>query len=105
MTAMSNHYPAQPGYAPPPPRGKSIASMILGIAAIFFGFTFVVPIVGLVLGIIGVRSEPAGHGMAIAGIIMNALMLVGWVIAAVVVIIVLIGSLGTLATIGVTSSY
>jgi hypothetical protein len=43
--------------------------------------------------------------MAIAGIIMNALMLLGWALAVVVFVILVVGSLGTLATIGATTSY
>ncbi|MDN5813663.1 MAG: DUF4190 domain-containing protein [Arthrobacter sp.] len=79
-------YPGQNPYQPhgqyqaPPPRGMSIASMVLGIVSIFAGFTFVVPIVGLVLGIIGLQREPAGKGMAIAGLILNGLMLLGWLL-------------------------
>lgn len=75
-------YPQQPHlhYGAPQPRGMSIASMVLGLVSIVTGFTFVVPIVGLVLGIVGLRREPAGRGMAIAGLILNGLMLVGWIL-------------------------
>ncbi|MDZ5146374.1 hypothetical protein [Microbacterium testaceum] len=64
--------------APPqkqPPRGRSTASMILGIVSIFLGFTLVIPLTGLILGIIGARKEPAGVRMAITGMILNGVVL------------------------------
>ena len=74
-------------YAPPPPRGKSLASMIIGIASIVGFSFFVIPqIVGLIIGIIGLRTEPAGRSMAITGIITNALCVLGAVIGIVLVV-------------------
>lgn len=81
----------QPGYVqaygvavypavPPQPKGLSVASMVLGLVSLVAGFTFVVPLVGLILGILGVRREPAGRGMAITGIIISALILLIWVV-------------------------
>lgn len=65
---------------PPAPeqKGFSIASMILGIVGFIAWciplFGFPVTIVGLILGILGIKK--GGKGMAIAGIIMCALTLV-----------------------------
>lgn len=70
-------YPAQPpyGYPPRPPRGLSIASMVLSLAGV------IVPYLGLLSAIAGVitghmasRREPAGRGFWLTGII------VGWVV-------------------------
>jgi len=82
----------------PQPKGNSIASLVLGLSSMFFGWTFVVPIVGLVLGIVGTRKEPAGKGMAIAGIIINGIMLVGWAILA----FILVGLFSLVFTAGVS---
>ncbi|WP_417215493.1 DUF4190 domain-containing protein [Arthrobacter sp.] len=76
----------------PPHRGMSITSLVLGLVSIFSGFTFIVPIAGLVFGFIGLRREPAGRGMAIAGVILNGVMLIGWVLL-IVLAIVIFGSL------------
>lgn len=38
------------------------------------------PLLGLVLGLIGLKKEPAGKGMAITGVIFNGLMIAGWVV-------------------------
>jgi hypothetical protein len=78
---------------PSPPRGMSIASMVLGLVSILFGFTFFLPLTGLILGIIGARREPTGRGMAVTGIVLNSLILAGWVI--VVLFIILVGVIGT----------
>lgn len=72
----------------PPPRGMSITSLVLGLVSIFSGFTFIVPIAGLVFGVIGIKREPAGRGMAIAGLILNSVMLVGWIILIALAIVI-----------------
>ncbi|WP_308799823.1 hypothetical protein [Agromyces silvae] len=61
-------------------KGFSIASLVLGVVSIVAGFTFVVPVAGLVLGILALKREPASRTMAIWGIVLNALMLAGAVL-------------------------
>lgn len=68
---------------PPPPRGRSIASLVLGIVSVVLWWIgalvpllpAAVPSVGLVLGILGIRREPAGRRIAIAGIWINGIVL------------------------------
>ncbi|UOE44674.1 DUF4190 domain-containing protein [Agromyces larvae] len=60
--------------------GFSIAALVLGLVSIFAGFTFIVPIVGLVLGILALRREPQSRTMAIWGIVLNGVMLAGSVL-------------------------
>ena len=67
--------PAPPPYAQPT-NGLAIASMVLGIVALF---TFWMPllgwipaIVGLVLGVVALQ-RPQGRGMAIAGVVCSGL--------------------------------
>lgn len=56
--------------------GLSIASMVVGILSVIGGFTLVVPpIVGVVLGHMGLKREPRGRGFAIAGLVTNYLSL------------------------------
>ena len=86
--------PMQPGYGSPyppmygmagmvqkPKRGLSIAGMVLSLCSIFFWWTFVVPVLGLVLSCIGLAKEPAGKGMAIAGICVSGVVMLLWLIA------------------------
>lgn len=73
-----NYYP-QPVYVEQP-KGKSLTSMILGLVSVLMGWTVVVPAIGLVLGFVGLAKEPAGRGLAITGIILNGLMVIGWLI-------------------------
>ena len=61
----------------------SIASLVLGIGSVFMGFQPVVAIAGLVLGIMALRREPTGRGLALGGIITSAVSLAGLLIGAV----------------------
>lgn len=67
-------YPTQPPAAPATPgKGLSIAAIILA---------FLVPVVGLILGIVAmVQSKKAGHknGLALAAVIIGAVLTVAWV--------------------------
>lgn len=79
--AMAAQY-GPTGYAPAPPRGMSIAGMVLGLASVVFGLVLIVPVVGVILSVVGLRREPAGRGMAIAGIVLNGIFLAGWLLLA-----------------------
>ncbi|MFH5879284.1 DUF4190 domain-containing protein [Arthrobacter sp. NA-172] len=73
----------QPAYygMPVEPKGLSIASMCCGIA-VFLGFGFFVlpQIAAVVLGHMAMKKEPAGKGMAIAGLVMGYLGIIGVII-------------------------
>ena len=88
-------YSSTPGaYAPP--RGLSITSFVLGIVSLLFWFSLLVPIAGLVLGIAGLRREPAGRGFAIAGILINGVFVLLAVLAIVFVLLLVFGALGSI---------
>ena len=61
------------------PKGLSITSMVLGILSLLFGWTFLVPIAGVITGFMGMSREPAGKGFAITGLVLNGICLVGWI--------------------------
>ncbi|MFI2566123.1 DUF4190 domain-containing protein [Paenarthrobacter sp. NPDC018779] len=64
----------QPAYyaMPSQPKGLSIASMICGIATLVgFGFFILPQIAAVILGHLALNREPAGKGMAIAGLVMG----------------------------------
>jgi len=63
-------------------RGFGIASLVLGAASLVAGWTFIAPIVGLVLGIMSRKRETDATGLATAGILLNLVALVGWALAA-----------------------
>jgi hypothetical protein len=83
------------GYQQGPPKGLSVTSMILGLVSIVAGFTFLVPLVGLILGIVGLRKEPAGRAMAITGLVLNGLFVIGWALFIVFVFVIGIGAATT----------
>ncbi len=84
-------YGAGGGYGPQPKKksGMAIASMTLGIIGVAFLFTFCcwfvgqpLGIIGLILGILGLKQTGVGgrytgRGMAIAGIILSVITLLG----------------------------
>jgi hypothetical protein len=53
----------------------AIVSLIIGILSLCLGWTFILPIIGLVLGFLGRAS--AQRTMATIGIVLNILALVG----------------------------
>lgn len=76
-TATRAPYEGQPAAPVAESQGFSIASLVLGIVSIVASYTFVVPVIGLVLGVMALRREPASRTMAIWGIVLNAVMLAG----------------------------
>lgn len=76
--------PQAPQYAVPasmnPAPGKnaygfSVASFVIGIASILSAWTFVAPIVGLVLGILALRRNTTERTLALWGVWLNGAML------------------------------
>lgn len=71
------------------PKGLSIASLCCGIA-VFVGFGFFVlpQVAAVILGHMALRKEPAGKGMAIAGLVMGylgvVLVIVFWIFIAII---------------------
>lgn len=63
-------------------RVLAIVSLVLGASSIVMGFNPLFGIAGLVLGILALRREPAGRGLAIAGIVTSSVTLGGIVLGA-----------------------
>jgi hypothetical protein len=63
-----------------------ISSLVLGVASIFLGWSVVIPLAGLILGWLGLQNKPAGKGMAVTGLILNGLTLLGWVLLVLLVV-------------------
>ncbi|KAM9867127.1 hypothetical protein ACIFOC_00042 [Leucobacter aridicollis] len=72
-------YYAVPGHLDPAPGknsyGFAIASFVIGIASILSAWTFVAPIVGLVLGILALRRNTKERTLALWGVWLNGAML------------------------------
>ncbi len=82
------------GYAPRPSQGLAVASLVCGILGVMtsiagFGFPilFLLPIAGLILGIVHkVKGIPLGKGMSTAGIVLS---IIGMVLPIVLLIAVI----------------
>ena len=77
--------------APAPTAGMSIASFVLGMISIAFGFTFIVPVIGAVLGFLGLRREPTGRGFALAGVWINLVITGFWALLTGVMLLAVLG--------------
>ncbi|BCW65364.1 hypothetical protein NicSoilB4_01270 [Arthrobacter sp. NicSoilB4] len=81
----------QPAYygVPPEPKGLSIASLCCGIAAfVGLGFFLLPQLAAVILGHMALKREPAGRGMAIAGLIMGY---VGIALTILVIVLIVVG--------------
>lgn len=90
-------YVAQPYAVMPandPGSGQALAGMILGIAGLLFSFFGLVPLLGLIFSIIGMRSVTR-KGMAVAGLVMSIIGLVIAVCATIFIISAFIAAANT----------
>lgn len=71
----ANEPPLQPGNT------RAVVSLVLGVFSLVAGWTLLVPLVGLVLGVSSRHREPAAGTMAWWGIALNLLAMLGWLIA------------------------
>ena len=74
QSTTSYHAYGQPSYygVPAQPKALSIASLCCGIAALVgFGFFLLPQIAAVILGHMALSREPAGRGMAIAGLVLG----------------------------------
>jgi hypothetical protein len=69
-----------------PVRTLSITSFVLGLSSLVFGWTFIAPIAGLVVGLIALAREPLGKTFAVWGVVLSSIMLVGVVFAVLIAV-------------------
>lgn len=74
-------------YPEAPRTGLGTASLVLGVCSLLAGWTFVAPIVGLVLGIASRSREPAARGRAGWGILLNLIALAVWILLLVLLVV------------------
>ncbi len=94
-------------YAPPPPRGLAIASMVTGIVGVFLSFSyglgFLPSLAAVITGHLARKRQPYARGMSLSGLICGYIGLgisVLWTIGIVVFIVWAAAHPG-----GLTSSY
>jgi hypothetical protein len=90
-----------PGYyvAPQPPKGLAIASLITGIAGVFFslfyGIGFLPSLAGVITGHLARKRQPYARGMWLAGMICGYVGLgisLIWIIVLIVIVVVTISA-------------
>ncbi|WP_051222975.1 DUF4190 domain-containing protein [Agrococcus lahaulensis] len=70
--------PAGAAYGTSQPKTLSVVALVLGLASIFIGGSILVPIAGIIVGVLARKREPAGRAMALWGIWLSVAMLVLW---------------------------
>ncbi|GEK80713.1 DUF4190 domain-containing protein [Agrococcus baldri] len=88
------------GSAPADTKALSITSLVLGLASVFLGLTFLVPIAGIVTGAMARKREPAGRTIALWGIWLSIVMLVLGILLWILVGGFILASLGLAAASG-----
>ncbi|MGG7465157.1 hypothetical protein [Plantibacter sp. YIM 135347] len=59
---------------------RGTASLILGVCSLLAGWTFFIPMVGLILGISSRNNEPDARGRAVWGVALNLIAMAGWIL-------------------------
>ena len=81
LPAATTSRPTTAPIAPADSKNLSIIALVLGLASVALGYTFLVPIAAIVVGVLGYRREPTGHTLAVWGIVLGAVMAFGWIVA------------------------
>ncbi len=82
---VSTTQAAPSGAAPSGPNSPlAVSSLVLGLVSILAGWTFLAPLAGLITGILALGREPQARTMALWGIVLNAVMLAGAVLVAII---------------------
>lgn len=83
-----------------PAKTLSIVSLVLALASIFLGFTFLVPIAGVVTGAMALKREPAGRTIALWGLWLSIAMLALGLLLWLTIGGIVLASLGLVAAAG-----
>ncbi|MET1053493.1 MAG: hypothetical protein ABWX65_12710 [Mycetocola sp.] len=59
----------EPVYVELQPKRLSVAALVLGLSSAVLGFTVMVPIAGILFGMLGVGLEPTRKALSVTGII------------------------------------
>ena len=60
------------------PKPLSIASLVCGIASVIMGWLLLPQVAAIITGHLGLKREPGGRGLSIAGLVMGYLFLLGY---------------------------
>ncbi|MFC7581605.1 hypothetical protein ACFQ23_02325 [Schaalia naturae] len=77
---MSDYQARRYAYAPNPSTGLGTASLVIGLVSLLAGWTFIAPIIGIVLGVRSRREEPYARSIAGWGVALNVFCMLGWLV-------------------------
>lgn len=90
--------PAGGAYGASEPKTLSVVALVLGLASIFIGGSILVPIAGIIVGVMARKREPAGRTMALWGIWLSVAMLALWALLWIVAGGLILAAIGLAAT-------
>lgn len=68
----------EPALLDPQPRRLSVTALVLGLSSVLFGFTVLVPLAAIVVGVLGVGREPTRKALAATGILTAVVFGAAW---------------------------
>ncbi|MBG6238693.1 hypothetical protein IWX78_001665 [Mycetocola sp. CAN_C7] len=68
----------EPVHIEPQPKRLSVTALVLGLSSMLVGFTVIVPIAGILFGLLGVGLEPTSKRMSVAGILAALIFGTAW---------------------------
>ena len=63
------------------PKRLSVTALVLGLSSLLLGFTVIVPIAGILFGILGAGLEPARKALSVTGIVAAMVFGAAWAAA------------------------
>jgi len=73
------------------PKRLSVTALVLGLSSALLGFTVVLPLAGIVFGILGVGREPTRKALSVTGIVAAVVFGLAWAAAAPSLVTMLFG--------------
>ena len=84
LNPLRYHPMVNPVHIPEPvhievqPKRLSVTALVLGLSSLFLGFTVVIPVAGIVFGVLGVGREPTRKALSVTGIVAAAVFGAAW---------------------------
>jgi hypothetical protein len=97
LNPLRYHPMADPVRIPEPvfvevvPKRLSVTALVLGLSSLFLGFTVIVPIAGILFGILGAGLEPTRKALSVTGIVAAMVFGATWAAMTPLILQVLIG--------------
>ncbi len=73
------------------PKRLSVTALVLGLASLLLGFTVIIPLAGIVFGIVGIGREPTRKALSVTGLVSAIVFGAAWAVLAPSLLAMLLG--------------